>query len=38
LATEAEKLLQLEDHLRERVKGQEHAIHIVSNAIRRSKA
>ena len=35
---EKEKLLHLEDKLRERVKGQEEAIEVVADAIRRSRA
>ena len=35
---EREKLLHLEDKLRERVKGQEEAIEVVADAIRRSRA
>jgi ATP-dependent Clp protease ATP-binding subunit ClpC len=36
LQTEAEKLLHMEDHLHERIVGQEQAIAAVSDAIRRS--
>jgi ATP-dependent Clp protease ATP-binding subunit ClpB len=38
LEGEKEKLLHLEDKLRERVKGQDEAIEVVSDAIRRSRA
>src|SRR5699024_3921089 len=38
LQTEREKLLHLEDHLHERVVGQEEAIEAVSDAIRRSRS
>jgi ATP-dependent Clp protease ATP-binding subunit ClpB len=38
LQSEKEKLLNLEDHLRERVVGQEEAITAVADAIRRSRA
>lgn len=38
LQSEREKLLQLEDHLHERVVGQEEAITAVADAIRRSRA
>ncbi len=38
LESEKQKLLQLEDVLRERVIGQEDALHKVANAIRRSRA
>lgn len=38
LEGEKEKLLHLEDHLRERVKGQDEAIEVVADAIRRSRA
>lgn len=38
LEGEKEKLLHLEDRLRERVKGQDEAIEVVSDAIRRSRA
>lgn len=38
LEGEREKLLHLEDKLRERVKGQEEAIEVVADAIRRSRA
>jgi ATP-dependent Clp protease ATP-binding subunit ClpB len=38
LEGEKEKLLHLEDKLRERVKGQEEAIEVVADAIRRSRA
>lgn len=36
--SEREKLAHLEDYLKQRVKGQDHAIKIVSDAIRRSRA
>ena len=36
--TEAQKLVHLEDHLHKRVIGQDHAVKIVANAVRRSKA
>src|SRR5579863_5130329 len=35
---EVEKLLTMEDHLRERVVGQDHALQVVADAIRRSRA
>lgn len=35
---EVQKLLRLEDHLRKRVIGQEEAIEVVSNAVRRARA
>ncbi|MCF7796693.1 MAG: ATP-dependent chaperone ClpB [Lentisphaeria bacterium] len=38
METEREKLLHIEDRLHERVVGQDHAIQVVSNAIRRSRA
>jgi ATP-dependent Clp protease ATP-binding subunit ClpB len=38
LESETAKLLNLEDHLRERVKGQDHALEVVANALRRSRA
>jgi ATP-dependent Clp protease ATP-binding subunit ClpB len=38
LTGEMEKLLRLEEHLRQRVVGQEEAIEAVSNAVRRSRA
>ncbi|HYX36804.1 MAG TPA: ATP-dependent Clp protease ATP-binding subunit [Oligoflexus sp.] len=38
VATEIEKLLNLEEHLQKRVIGQNHAIRSVSNAIRRNRA
>ncbi|BBO17566.1 ATP-dependent chaperone ClpB [Candidatus Brocadia pituitae] len=38
LEGEKEKLLKMEDRLRERVVGQDEAIHAVSNAIRRARA
>eukprot|EP00698_Gefionella_okellyi_P011314 TRINITY_DN297_c0_g1_i10.p1 TRINITY_DN297_c0_g1~~TRINITY_DN297_c0_g1_i10.p1 ORF type:complete len:743 (+),score=177.53 TRINITY_DN297_c0_g1_i10:445-2673(+) len=38
LADEREKLLHLEDHLRERVVGQEHALTSIANAVRLSRA
>jgi len=38
LEGEREKLLQMEDHLRERVVGQDEAVKVVANAIRRSRA
>jgi ATP-dependent Clp protease ATP-binding subunit ClpC len=38
LETEQEKLLHMEDRLRERIKGQEEAIHAVSDAIRRARS
>ena len=36
--SEREKLLRLEDYLRQRVVGQDHAIKAVANAIRRARA
>ncbi|MBX3021660.1 MAG: ATP-dependent chaperone ClpB [Bdellovibrionales bacterium] len=38
LESESEKLLHLEDHLRQRVKGQDHALQVVADAIRRARA
>jgi ATP-dependent Clp protease ATP-binding subunit ClpB len=38
LEGEMKKLLRMEENLRQRVVGQEHAIHIVSNAVRRARA
>lgn len=38
LESESDKLLQLEDHLRLRVRGQDHALESVADAIRRSRA
>jgi ATP-dependent Clp protease ATP-binding subunit ClpC len=38
VATEAERMLHLEEHLRKRVIGQDHAIRSVANAIRRNRA
>lgn len=38
LESETEKLLKMEDHLRERVIGQDHALEVVANAIRRARA
>ncbi len=38
IATEADKLLQLEEHLAKRVIGQDHAIKSIANAIRRNRA
>ena len=38
LETEREKLLHMEDRLRERVVGQDHAIEIISQAVRRARA
>lgn len=38
METEREKLLHIEDRLHQRVVGQDHAIQVVSNAIRRSRA
>ncbi|NQZ00085.1 MAG: ATP-dependent chaperone ClpB [Bdellovibrionales bacterium] len=38
LESESDKLLTMEDNLRERVVGQDHALHSVSNAIRRARA
>ena len=35
---EVQKLLTMEDHLRERVVGQDHALQVVADAIRRSRA
>ncbi|TMC21827.1 MAG: ATP-dependent chaperone ClpB [Chloroflexi bacterium] len=35
---EVEKLLTMEDHLRQRVVGQDHALQVVADAIRRSRA
>jgi ATP-dependent Clp protease ATP-binding subunit ClpC len=38
LETEAEKLLQMEDRLHERIVGQDEALHALSDAIRRARA
>ncbi len=38
LESETQKLLHLEEHLRERVKGQDHALQAVADAIRRARA
>ncbi|HUR26982.1 MAG TPA: AAA family ATPase, partial [Planctomycetota bacterium] len=38
LETEREKLLHMEDRLRERVVGQDHALEIISQAVRRARA
>jgi len=38
LETEAERLLQMEDRLHERIIGQDEAIHVLSDAIRRARA
>lgn len=38
LATESEKLAKLEDELKKRVVGQDHGLHKIANAIRRSRA
>lgn len=38
IATEADKLVHLEDHLARRVIGQDHAIKSIANAIRRNRA
>jgi ATP-dependent Clp protease ATP-binding subunit ClpC len=38
METEAEKLLQMEDRLHERIIGQEEAIHAISDAIRRARS
>ncbi len=38
METEAEKLLQMEERLRERIIGQEEAIHAISDAIRRARS
>jgi ATP-dependent Clp protease ATP-binding subunit ClpB len=38
LESETQKLLQLEKHLQERVKGQDHALEVVADAIRRARA
>lgn len=38
LQSEQDKLLQLEDHLKRRVVGQDHALTLVADAIRRSRA
>ncbi|MEZ4407658.1 MAG: AAA family ATPase [Polyangiales bacterium] len=37
LASETEKLLKMEDHLRERVVGQDSAVHLISKAVRRGR-
>ena len=38
LQTESQKLLQMEDQLRKRVLGQDHALSLISNSIRRARA
>ncbi len=38
LETEAEKLLRMEDALRERIIGQDEALHVIADAIRRARA
>jgi ATP-dependent Clp protease ATP-binding subunit ClpB len=38
MESETQKLLKLEDHLRKRVKGQDHALEVVADAIRRARA
>ncbi len=38
LESETQKLLKLEEHLRQRVKGQDHALEVVADAIRRARA
>jgi ATP-dependent Clp protease ATP-binding subunit ClpB len=38
LESETQKLLHLEKHLQERVKGQDHALEVVADAIRRARA
>jgi ATP-dependent Clp protease ATP-binding subunit ClpC len=38
METEAQKLLSMDDRLRERVIGQDEAIHVISDAIRRSRS
>jgi ATP-dependent Clp protease ATP-binding subunit ClpB len=38
MESETQKLLQLEEHLQKRVKGQDHALSAVANAIRRARA
>ena len=38
MSTESERLLKLEDELRRRVVGQDEALHLVANAIRRSRS
>ncbi|NIP14074.1 MAG: hypothetical protein GWM88_04815, partial [Pseudomonadales bacterium] len=38
LKTEAEKLLDMEDHLHERIVGQDEAINAVADAIRRARS
>ena len=38
LETEREKLLQMEERLRERVVGQDHALEVISEAVRRARA
>ena len=38
MESEIQKLLKLEDYLRRRVKGQDHALQVVADAIRRSRA
>jgi len=38
LSTERERLVNLENELRKRVVGQDHALHLIANAIRRSRS
>ncbi len=38
METEAEKLLRMEERLKQRVVGQDHAIEVVANAVRRARA
>lgn len=38
MESETQKLLKMEEHLRDRVKGQDHALEVVANAIRRARA
>ena len=38
MESEAEKLLQMEERLHERIKGQEEAVHAISDAIRRARS
>ncbi len=38
MQSETQKLLKLEEHLRQRVKGQDRALEVVANAIRRARA
>ena len=38
LGEEKERLVNLEEHLQQRVKGQDHAIEVIAKAVRRARA